>query len=342
MRPTPITGAAPKNNKPKNNNWRKRTMSGTRSRKILASAGLAGGIALGGAFAASAEQAMIALPAGSPFPESLTATADGTLYAGSMTHGGIVRAKPGASEAEVWLEPGAFDTRSTFGVLADDANGLLWVCSNDATMIGVEGPNKVEGSFVKAFDLMTGEGKASVALPSRPAICNDMALGPDGALYATNTAQPQILRLKPGATTMEVWAQDDRLKGGLDGLAFGADGSLYANTFMSGELFRFEVTADGVGAIDKIETPRPLSFPDGLKADGDGFLMVEGGGPVSRVTIDGDKATLTTIGEFAGPTGLARVGNMVWVSEGQIVNLVDPSKKGRMPQSFQLRAVEID
>jgi len=325
-----------------NNKRRKRMMSGTRGCKILTSVGFACGIAFGGAFAASAEQAIIALPAGSPFPESLTATSDGTLYAGSMTNGGIVRAKPGSAVAEVWIEPGAFGTRSTFGVLADDVNGLLWVCSNDASMIGVEGPNKVEGSFVKGFDLKTGEGRISVELPSQPAICNDLALGPDGALYVTNTAQPQILRLKSGVSKMEIWAQDDRLKGGLDGLAFGADGFLYANTFISGELFRFEVKADGVGDIEKIETPRPLSFPDGLKADGGGLLMTEGGGPLSHVTIEDGKATLSMIGEFTGPTGLARVGDQIWVSEGQVINLVDPSRQGQMPRSFQLRAVEFN
>lgn len=314
----------------------------TRSWRTLTSATLAAGIALVTASAASAQQAVITLPAGSPFPESLTATSDGTLYAGSLTNGGVVRARPGSAEAEVWIKPGAFGTRSTFGVLADEANGLLWVCSNDASQLGAKGPNDVEGSFVKGFDLKTGQGRISVELPSRPAICNDMALGPDGSLYVSNTAQPQLLRLPSGGSKMEVWAQDDRLKGGLDGLAFGADGSLYANTFISGELFRFEVKSGSVGAIEKIETPRPLKFPDGLKADGTSFLMVEGGGPLSRVTVEAGRATLSTIKEFAGPTGLARVGDLIWVSEGQIVNLVDPSKKGQMPQSFQFRAVKAD
>jgi sugar lactone lactonase YvrE len=317
-------------------------MFGTRRYNVLAAVGLAAGTAFDCASAASAEQPTIALPAGSPFPESLTATSDGTLYAGSLTNGGVVRAKPGSTEAEVWIKPGAFGTRSTFGVLADEANGLLWVCSNDASRLGAKGPSDVEGSFVKGFDPKTGEGRISVELPSRPAICNDMALGPDGALYVTNTAQPQVLRLPFGGSKMEVWAQDDRLKGGLDGVAFGADGFLYANTFISGELFRFEVKSGSVGAIEKIETPRPLKFPDGLKADGAGFLMVEGGGPLSRVTVEGGKATLTTIKEFAGPTGLARVGDLIWVSEGQIVNLVDPAKKGQTPTSFQFRAIKAD
>lgn len=317
-------------------------MTRTRSWNAVAAMGVAAGLALGGASAGRADETAIAVPAASPFPESLAAASDGTLYAGSLTNGGVVRAKPGAKEAEVWIKPGAFGTRSTFGVLADDANGLLWVCSNDASMLGAKGPNDIEGSFVKSFDLKTGEGGTSVPLPAKPAICNDMVLGPDGSLYISNTAQPQIFRLKSGGSQMEVWAQDERLKGGLDGLAFGPDGALYANTFMSGELFRLEVKSGAVGKIEKIETPRPLKLPDALKADGDGFLMVEGGGPLSRVTIADGKATLTTIKEFAGPTGLARVGDVVWVAEGQIVNLVDPSLKGQMPKSFQFRSIKAD
>jgi streptogramin lyase len=166
----------------------------TLSWNTLATVSAAAVIAFGGASATAAEPPAITLPADSPFPESLTATADGTLYAGSLTNGGVVRAKPESTEAEVWIKPGAFGTRSTFGVLADEASGMLWVCSNDASRLGAKGPSDVEGSFVKGFDLQTGEGRISVELPSRPAICNDMALGPDGSLYVSNTAQPQILR----------------------------------------------------------------------------------------------------------------------------------------------------
>ncbi|MDE5447026.1 hypothetical protein GWG65_38040 [Bradyrhizobium sp. CSA207] len=288
---------------------------------------------------ASAAPSQIAIPSGSPFPESLTATTDGTLYASSLTNGGIVRARAGASEAEVWIKPGAFDTRSIFGVLADEKSGLLWVCSNDATPLGVKGPNTIEGSFVKGFDLKTGEGKISAKFPAKPSICNDLAVGPDGALYVTNTLQPQILRLKKGSSELEVWVQDDKLKGGLDGLAFGQDGALYVNTFRSGELFRIELKSDVAGAVTKLETSRPIKFPDGFKADKTGFLMVEGAGPLSKVTIVGDRAEIDTIKEFAGPTGLARVGDTLWVAEGQIGYLMDPSKKGQTP-TFQLRSID--
>lgn len=297
-------------------------------------------VSLGASALAGAAPATVSIPAGSAFPESLTATSDGTLYAGSITDGGIVRAQPGSSEAEVWIKPGTFGTRSTFGVLADEASGLLWVCSNDATPLGATGPNTIEGSFVKGFDLATGAGRISARLPANPSLCNDLTIGPDGALYVSNSLQPQILRLKQGSSELEVWAQDDRLKGGLDGLAFGPDGALYVNTFMSGEMFRIEAKADAAGAVTKLETSRPITFPDGLKVAKSGFLMVEGAGPLSKVTIVGDRADIDTVKEFAGPTGLATVGDKLWVAEGQIGYLMDPAKKGQTP-TFQLRSIDI-
>lgn len=62
--------------------------------------------------------------------------------------------------------------------------------TSGALLLGATGPNDVEGSFVKGFDLKTDEGRTIVALPARPAICNDLVLGPDGSLYVSNTAQP--------------------------------------------------------------------------------------------------------------------------------------------------------
>ena len=35
----------------------------------------------------------------------------------------------------------------------------------------------------------------SVALAGKPALCNDITIGPDGAAYVTNTMAPQILVL---------------------------------------------------------------------------------------------------------------------------------------------------
>ena len=52
--------------------------------------------------------------------ENITSTKDGTLYVGSLGSGGLLRIKAGSSKAEIWIKPGAFGSRSIFGVLADE------------------------------------------------------------------------------------------------------------------------------------------------------------------------------------------------------------------------------
>ena len=138
----------------------------------------------------------IALPGDSVYPESLSAASDSTLYVGSLAAGGVWRVNPKEGTVEQWIKPGAFGTRSLLGVLVDEKANLLWVCSNDFSSAGIPGPNPVEGSFVKGFDLTTGEGKVSAKLPGNATICNDMAVAPDGSLFVTNSLAPQILRLK--------------------------------------------------------------------------------------------------------------------------------------------------
>ena len=68
----------------------------------------------------------VVVPEERAFPESISAASHGTLYVSSLASGGIARIKPGASTAEPWIKPGAFDSRSTFGVLVDERSNLLW------------------------------------------------------------------------------------------------------------------------------------------------------------------------------------------------------------------------
>ena len=208
----------------------------------------------------------VELPGDQAYPESISAASDGTIYVSSLASGGIFRIAPGSAKGEVWIKPGAFDSRSTLGVLVDEATKTLWVCSNDMSGMGVPGPGTVTGSYVKGFDLATGEGKFSAKLPGEHTLCNDMAIGPDGSLFVTNSLAPQILRLKPGSKELEVWLDDPQFeppKGqpGVDGLAFGGDGNLYVNTFAKGDFFRVDVSNGTAGKVTKLKTSRPLSFP---------------------------------------------------------------------------------
>jgi len=295
---------------------------------------------------ASAEDLkQVPLPGDSVYPESIAAASDGTLYISGLSAGGVYRVKPGTSTAEVWIKPGDFDTRSTFGLLVDEAKGLLLVCSNDASGIGVPGPSTVKGTFVKGFDLKTGAGKLSVAFPKDGSICNDFAIAKDGSIFATNTSSPQILRLKPGASELEVWLESAEFNqpkegAGLDGIAFGADGNLYVNTYTNGELYRVDVADGKPGKITKLKTSRPLKLADGLRPTGEhSFIMAEGSGSIDRLIVKGDEVDVETIKDgLAGPTSVALVGDTYWVPEGQLAHLFD-SKSGPPHLPFRIVGV---
>src|SRR5690242_4249935 len=64
------------------------------------------------------------------FPESVTSTRDGTLFVGSFNLGGVTKVAPDG-KTEQLIKPGENGSRSTLGVLAHEASGTLYVCSND-------------------------------------------------------------------------------------------------------------------------------------------------------------------------------------------------------------------
>ncbi len=290
----------------------------------------------------------VTLPGARIFPESITSTADGTLYVGSLAGGGVMKVAPGAAQAEPWIAPGAFGSRSIFGVLADERSGTLWVCSNDASAMGVPGPSGVKGSALKGFDLATGKGKVSVALPGAKTLCNDIAIGPDGAAYVTNSLAPQILKLKPGAASFDVFSEnplfDPPAQGaGLDGIAFGADGNLYVDKFSEAAVLRIEIKDGAAGTVTKLATSQALVLADALRPTegGKAFLMIEGRGRLDRVTLSGNEARIETLKtELDGPTGVTQNGNTAWVSEGQLSALFGTARRDpHLP--FSVKAVSI-
>ena len=284
----------------------------------------------------------VRLPDGSRFPESVTSDANGTLFVSSIADGGVLKVAADGAVTSQFLKPGDHGTRSTFGLLADPKRGVLWVASNDATALGAKGPTDTEGAWIKAFDVATGAMKTSVRLPGAKALANDMTLDGDGSLYVTNTFAPQVLRLKPDAKEFEVFVESPALAKGLDGIAIGGDGNLYVNTFMGGELFRIAIKQGVAGEVTQLETTRPLKFPDGLRTFKDGFLMVEGSGALSRVTVSGNAAKIEPIDQFAGPTGVTVAGDRIWVSEGQLGLMSKPAEAGREGPTFHLRSVDLE
>jgi streptogramin lyase len=207
--------------------------------------------------AATQKVESIPVPGTKAFPESITSTSDGALLVGRLGDGGIVRVKPRTAETTVFIQPGASGSRSILGVFADEASSTLWACSNDLSALGGLVTGSDTASALKGFDLKTGDGKRSVSLPGSHAFCNDIAVDEKGSLYVTDSANPTILKLSPGATTFEVFAQDSAFSppqggAGLDGIAFGSDGNLYVTTYTAGELLRVEVKDGRARRVTKL------------------------------------------------------------------------------------------
>jgi len=274
----------------------------------------------------AADRAEITFADGRIFPESLTSTKNGDLYFGSLGLDSVYRATSKSSQATTWIKPKSNGLMTVLGVLADEKAGVLWVCASATG--GRGGAPYVGETALKAFNLKDASFKASYAFPGN-GLCNDIAVAKDGTVYAADTIQARVLRLKKGATALDVWAADPMLLATADGLALLADGNLYVNSVGQGTLLRIDVNKDGsAGKITKLETSRPLQQPDGMRSVGSKtLLLVEGAGRLDEVTINGDKAEITVLKEgFTGPTAVTLTGGMAYVSEARLNLRADTTK----------------
>jgi hypothetical protein len=259
-------------------------------------------------------------------PESLTVAPGGVLIVGSASSPFVYRVKPGSTTAEKFIDasaegPGTF----FFGMLADGSTNTLWTCQ--LTPVPNTTPAK-RHTTLRSFDLNTGAPKIRWNLPGDDNVCNDFAIGPDKALYITDTFPGRIFRLAPGASTAELYLEHRTLSG-VDGITF-LDGVLYVNNVVYNKLYRIPVDAAGKpGTPVDIWIDQPIKGPDGMRAANGKLLVAENGsGKISALTITGDKASLTVLKDGLNtPTGVEPAGDTIWIAErgaGKAVSMPMP------------------
>src|SRR5256714_8798481 len=190
----------------------------------------------------AADRAEITFADARIFPESLTSTKNGDLYFGSLGQDSVYRAASNATQATTWIKPKSNGLTTVLGVLADEKAGVLWVCASATG--GRNGAPYVGETALKAFNLKDASFKVSYAFPGN-GLCNDIAVAKDGTVYATDTNQARVLRLKKGANALDVWASDPMLLATADGVALLDDGNVYVNSVGQGTLLRIDVKKDG-------------------------------------------------------------------------------------------------
>jgi sugar lactone lactonase YvrE len=259
-------------------------------------------------------------------PESLTIAPGGVLFVGSASTPFVYKVKPGSSTAEKFIDvtsegPGTF----FLGMLADPANNMLWTCQL-TPVPGTTPPQR--HTALRGFDLSTGAPKVRWNLPGDSTLCNDFTIGPDKALYISDTTMGRIYRLPPGASSADLYLEH-RVLNGIDGITF-LDGVLYVNNVVFNKLYRIPVDASGKpGAPVDIWMDQPVKGPDGMRAAHGKLLLAENGsGIVSALTINGDKATVTVLKDGLNtPTGVEPAGDTIWIAErgaGKAVSIPMP------------------
>jgi sugar lactone lactonase YvrE len=259
-------------------------------------------------------------------PESLTVAPGGVLIVGSASTPFVYKVNAGASTAEKFIDataegPGTF----FFGMLADASSNTLWTCQ----LTPVPNTKPVQRhTALRGFDLSTGAQKLRWNLPGDNNICNDFAIGPDKALYISDTINSKIYKLPAGASTAELFLEHRALYG-IDGITF-LDGTLYVNNVFSNNLYRIPVDATGkAGDPVDIWMDQPIKGPDGMRAANGKLLVAENGsGKISVITVNGEKASVTVIKDgLKTPTGVEPAGDTIWIAErgaGKAVSIPMP------------------
>jgi hypothetical protein len=277
----------------------------------------------------------VVLDAPMAFPESLTSTANGTVYIGSMNLGAVYRALPGQKVAKTWISKDAGNFGRVLGVLADMPSRTLYVCDDHD-----------DQAYLKTFSLRSAALLKTYEFPGG-GFCNDIALKGKDA-YLTDTKFGRILKLAAGSDALSIWYVNDKSDPSLDGLVWQGD-ALYTNTYNGNHLIRIPMNGDGsAGKGVNLTTSTDIFQPDGMRLSSDGkILMVEGrgrdgNGRLDEVTASGDNATIKVVKDhYMLPTAVTVVGSTAYVLEAKLNYQRDPALKGKDPGPFKAYAVPL-
>jgi hypothetical protein len=212
-----------------------------------------------------------------------------------VTGGEIHRGSAGATQVEQWLAGDGTDGRYTARGITTDAAGRVYVAG---------GPNGI-GTGRPDLWVYAPDGRLLAALraPGDNVFLNDVAIGPDGAAYVTNSNAPQVFRVSSDGSgwSMELWADASgtitRAPGfNLGGIVVTADRSaLVVAQGNVGALWRLDLRT---AAASRVETgAASLTDADGLVLQGSRLTVVRNFSrsvATLELAADGRSAALTS------------------------------------------------
>lgn len=183
------------------------------------------------------------------------------------------------------------DLAGAIGIHLDTATDRLLVASADLSVFSDTATPGVARMGI--YDAGTGEPRRVVELgelaPEGRHFGNDLAAGPDGSVYVTDSFSPVIYRVAPDGSA-SVFVRDERLGGspfGLNGIDVHPEGFLLVA--MAGDRALFRVPLDAPEEMAEVVLEEPFAA-DGLILRPDGALVavasIEDGSEVLLVRSD--------------------------------------------------------
>jgi gluconolactonase len=222
--------------------------------------------------------------------------------------------------------------------LALDQDGVIWVAeSKFPSLLKV----KMDGS---AEVVATGCDGEPFLFP------NDLCFGPDGAIYMTDSGvdvstfcpnnqirsdyfdvayDGRVYRIDPGTGAVTLLDRGIKFT---NGIAFGADGALYVNETLTGNIYHYAWTGGAVssartlfGNVIRPDAAPGWRGPDGMAFDGNGLLYV-------AVFAQGDITVLGMDGQVVRrlPTSGMLPTNVAFALPGESRIHVTEYEKGQM------------
>jgi sugar lactone lactonase YvrE len=199
-------------------------------------------------------------------------TKNGRLISGSLTEGSIFQ----------WADDGTLtpivtdaDLKSSVGIEADEDRDRLLVCNSDSAVF----QNKIAGQArLGIYNLTTGAKIAMVDLAAADTaapkdakhFANDVAVGPDGTAYVTDTMTNVIYRVAPDNAVSVLYRFPAAKDLGINGIVFHASGYL----IVAGGTKLYKVPVGNPASTAEIALPEELTGQDGMLWAADGRLVI--------------------------------------------------------------------
>lgn len=248
----------------------------------------------------------------------------GECFFGDVHLGAVWRRGPDGVVSK--FAPGDSGQRlfGVFGLEIDEPRGSLWAALSAVPEMRGFVPELKGRAGIAELDLATGAVRRvlMVRADNSEHVLGDLLVAEDGAVFATDSAEPVIWRLAPGGDALERWVGSPEFLS-LQGLAFSHDGSALVVAAYGNGLLRVDLATREV-----MRLPAPIGTTllgvDGIERCADGALIAVQNGidpaRIVRVEITEDARAIRAVSvlesghaALADPTLVCRSGGEMLV-----------------------------